>query len=509
MTDTLHIIWFKRDLRHVDHEPLYEAVRTAIESGDKILPLYILEPELWQQPDMSHRHYAFLCECLLSLKQDLNGRLIVRVGEAVSVLEALHQEYKHIQLWSHQESWNGWTYKRDIAVGKWAKDHNMTWHEYSNFGVVRRLKSRDDWADAWHKIMLRPIIAEPPEFHMIDIVSDALPASHKLGLTDDGCIWRQKGGRKEGLQMLDSFLNLRGEHYTKDMSSPVTAFEACSRISPYLSFGCVSMREVFQIASQREADIKNMPYQMRGKWGSALRSFLGRLRWHCHFIQKLEDAPQIEFQNMHPLYDGLRENDFNIEFFEAWKSGKTGYPMIDSAMRALIQTGWINFRMRAMLMSFASYHLWLHWRQTSLYLARLFVDYEPGIHYSQAQMQSGTTGINAIRIYNPIKQGIDQDPEGIFIRKWLPELKDMPQDALHAPWKHHSLMGEYPMPIINEKTARKMAADKIYSLRKQEGHRDGAKKVYEKHGSRKKATQKKRAKKSEEKPSPKQGELPF
>jgi deoxyribodipyrimidine photo-lyase len=119
-----------------------------------------------------------------------------------------------------------------------------------------------------------------------------------------------------------------------------------------------------------------------------------------------------------------------------------------------------------MLMSFASYHLWLHWRKPALHLAKLFTDYEPGIHYSQVQMQSGTTGINAIRIYNPIKQSIDQDPNGVFIRQWIPELRHIDQAFIHTPWMAPSKISDYPMPIVDEKAARKTAADKIYSVRK-------------------------------------------
>lgn len=130
---------------------------------------------------------------------------------------------------------------------------------------------------------------------------------------------------------------------------------------------------------------------------------------------------------MPPAYNGLRENKFNETHFQAWEAGKTGDPMVDDCMRALTATGWINFRMRAILMSFAGYHLWLHRIESALHLAKLFTDYEAGIYYSQVQIQSGTTGINCIRIYNPVKQG--HDPEGSFIRKWIPELAAMNRNS--------------------------------------------------------------------------------
>jgi deoxyribodipyrimidine photo-lyase len=188
---------------------------------------------------------------------------------------------------------------------------------------------------------------------------------------------------------------------------------------------------------------------------------------------------------MHPAYDGLRENDFSEAYYAAWQAGKTGYPMVDACMRMLTATGWLNFRMRAMLMSFASYHLWLHRRKPALHLARLFTDYEPGIHYSEAEMQSGTTGINSIRIYNPIKQGVDHDPDGTFIREWVPELADMQQEFIHMPWKAPSQMNGYPIPVVDEKTARKAAAEKLYRLRKNTAHKEIARKIVNKHGSRK------------------------
>ena len=193
------------------------------------------------------------------------------------------------------------------------------------------------------------------------------------------------------------------------------------------------------------------------------KSFLKRLHWHCHFIQKLEDDPTIEFKNMHSLYDGLREEEFNEKFF-VWKNGITGFPFLDACMRSLKVNGWINFRMRAMLMSFASYHLWLHWKYTADFLATLFIDYEPGIHYTQAQMQSGTTGINTIRIYNPIKQGKDHDPEGLFIKKWIPELSNIPKKDIHTPWLSEVKLKNYPLPIVDESMLEKKQQKKYIML---------------------------------------------
>lgn len=175
----------------------------------------------------------------------------------------------------------------------------------------------------------------------------------------------------------------------------------------------------------------------------------------------------------------------NDAYLTAWQQGQTGYPMVDACMRSLIATGWLNFRMRAMLMSFASYHLWLHWRLPALHLARQFTDYEPGIHYAQAQMQSGTTGINTIRIYNPIKQSLDQDPNGVFIKRWVPELRDVPIGFIHQPWHFPDKMNGYPLPIVDEKAARQAASAKLYALRKPRQHALAAQRIVDKHGSRK------------------------
>lgn len=484
----MQIVWFKRDLRIVDHFPLLEASKRG-----SVLPLYILEPNLWKLPDMSERHYRFLCDSLNTLNQslkDLGASLIIKIGEVIAILKEIHLSMPIEAIWSHQETGNAWTYERDLDVQKWSQMVKIPWYQFPHNGVTRGLKNRDGWSVKWQITMKQTISPKPNQIEPTGLLSDTLPTASTLGLENDPYVSLQAGGRFNAMDTLNSFLYKRGETYTKEMSSPVTAFESCSRLSTHLAFGTISIREVFQAYESRREMIKSMPKFQQSTWLSALRSFSGRLRWHCHFIQKLEDEPRIEKENMHPAYDDLRKDNFNNEFFQAWQQGKTGYPMVDACMRALLATGWLNFRMRAMLMSFASYHLWLHWRQPSLHLAKLFTDYEPGIHYSQSQMQSGTTGINAIRIYNPIKQGLDQDPDGTFIRQWIPELRSVPKTLIHTPWLSSLKPKNYPDPIVEEKTARKFAADKLYGLRKQNpDHRDMAKKIFLRHGSRKSTSQ--------------------
>jgi deoxyribodipyrimidine photo-lyase len=298
----------------------------------------------------------------------------------------------------------------------------------------------------------------------------------------------QAAGEKAARRTLTSFLQMRGYDYRKALSSPLSAEDGCSRLSPHLAFGTLSMRTVHQAT---EVAIANTPDR---SMAYALRGFAGRLRWHCHFMQKLEDEPDIEFQNFARVCDGLRENDFNDDHFAAWCEGRTGYPMVDACMRSLVATGWLNFRMRAMLVSFASYHLWLHWRQPGLFLARQFLDFEPGIHWSQMQMQSGTTGINTLRMYSPTKQAQDQDPQGHFIRRWVPELARVPLPYLAEPWKMDisvqrmagCIIGaDYPGPVVDDKLTMKAAKDRMYGLRKTEGARAEASAVQAKHGSRK------------------------
>ncbi len=485
---SIQVVWFKRDLRVVDHAPLTEAAARG-----PVLPLFIVEPELWQQPDMAARHWAFVAESLAALRTalaDLGQPLIVVTGDAVDVLANIHARTGIAALWSHEETGNGWTFMRDTRVAAWTRAEGIAWHERRQTGVIRRLKSRNGWAQAWDSDMAKPIVETPRALEPLNNGHLAhIPTAQELNLAPDSCPYRQRGGREMAYDTLHSFLAERGRDYRKHMSSPVTAFDACSRLSPHIAWGTLSMREIAQTTWARQRALKTEHAPDTERYRGSVSSFSARQHWHCHFMQKLEDEPRLEFENLHHAYDGLRPEIADSARLQAWSAGETGFPFVDACMRALHQHGWINFRMRAMLMSFASYQLWLPWRDTGLHLARQFTDYEPGIHWSQVQMQSGTTGINTLRIYNPIKQGYDQDPDGAFVRAYLPELDDVPDAFIHEPWRWdgaEALLGRaYPAPIVDNALAAKAAREQVYAVRKGTGHRLAARLIADKHGSRK------------------------
>ncbi len=467
------IVLIHRNARMLDNPALFHGSKNQ-DYG----VIFLYDQNYWQENGKSEIQLNFLLDCL----EDFDGKLKEKNSQ-VCVFSGNHFD---LQKWIEihfPETIIHVNHSTDI--GYFRNDFNNfrdfflkkeKIKLYSDFGIQVQAPNRDKWARDWEDQMSKPLLKEPYANQNIKKIDKPLEPLNlflkDLQLSDKKYLSFQSGGSDQAYSLLDSFLKERCAGYSFKMSSPHEAEHSCSRLSPHIAFGSVSLREIYQ---KLLAELEITGHK------KDLYSFKKRLYWHCHFIQKLETEPELEFCSMHPMSDELR-HDVNSELIERWILGETGFPFLDACIQYLRKGGWINFRMRAMIMSFASYNLWQPWQKTSPLLAELFVDYEPGIHICQVQMQSGVTGINLPRIYSVLKQSKDQDPNADWIKAQIPKISNICTDKIH----NAELRDLYFEKIVDPALTAKKARETIWASRSDIEFKKIAKEVYLKHGSRKK-----------------------
>jgi deoxyribodipyrimidine photo-lyase len=464
--EEINVVWLKRDLRLQDNEAIYNALR----ANKRILFLYIFENSLINDPHYSERHWTFIKQSLVDINDDLkdsNTKILSVNSEVITVFNQLQNYYKINTVFSHQETGLLITYNRDKDFARYCRNNNIKWVENNNNGVLRGLLNREDWFEKWDEYMNSSQITNKLKSDSFIPLGDFKTIERSFStanlFTEKQSVF-QEGGAKMGWRYADTFLQNRHKDYMYHISKPALSRVSSSRLSPYIAWGNISIRQIYQKALNYITE-KNKRH---------LTAFISRLRWQAHFIQKFEMEHTMEEASINKGYHKLKKS-ISLTYQQAWIEGNTGFPLVDASMRCLVQTGFLNFRMRSLLVSFFTHILWQPWQDATHHLSRQFLDFEPGIHFPQMQMQAAETGINHVRIYNPIKNSLEHDADATFIKKWVPELANLPLAFIHQPYlmtpldeqfSNFKLGEDYPLPIVNGKSARKRASDILFGMQK-------------------------------------------
>jgi deoxyribodipyrimidine photo-lyase len=449
-TVTGTVVWHREHLRIADQP----AVAAAAARSDRILPLFVFDPAFYTDRGLAcDSRIDFLHDCLSDLDRQYRecgpedtGGLTLAHGDPVEILERFAEA--------------GWdVFAARSPTGRYGLDRDERARDrcrvrfVSGDGLVRGTdRPRENWQEQVESWLAEEQYTWDPETVAIDTLDTGVTID---GIDDHYGLDPQKtmvpdGGTDEAREQLVEFVD-RIADYPGNISSPVDARGGTSGLSPYLRFGCLSVRQVFQYVSETVPDSRGT------------QMFVSRLFWNLHYRQKLEDWPGWLDTACNPELQGFNADRHDPELVQAWKDGRTGYPMVDASLRCLRETGWLNFRMRALGVSFYYHILQQPWLIGADHYHEHLIDSVAAINYTQWQYQCGLVGKPTLRLYNPIKQVEDQDPEGEFVRRWVPELEDLPAEHLPRPEKTPLAVQEdcgvrigeeYPYPIVEYEAAK-------------------------------------------------------
>ncbi|MEO0801696.1 MAG: deoxyribodipyrimidine photo-lyase [Cyanobacteria bacterium J06642_2] len=439
------IVWFRRDLRVSDHLPLLRAARRGA-----VIPVFILDNSLLHHPETGSARVAFMLDCLRALDRDLHklgGRLILRSGDPVRILPDLIRSSQADGIYAHTDCERIYGRSRDARLNRALQDNSLRIRWFEPAASRDRLTAYPTYRNWWFAKMNEETIPTPARVDVpTDIASVPLPKLSDIDWAPDGKLV-PAGGTAAARKALQRFCDRNLERYYWQLSYP--AAEATSGLSPYLKFGAISVRECYQTVKplQRSPDLRVR---------RSAKQLISRLRWGSGFAQRFRYLPQLEVRSLYTVFDEDGWS-FDEELYRAWQEGRTGFPIVDAAARCLLATGgWqqLNFRIRAIYASFLANLLGMDWRYGALHFMRHLIDGDCPIDHYQWAMQAGVTHCidkSWTRIYHPGQLAINRcDPNGAFIKRWVPELAELSPAQLGEP----PAMETYPAPILDYKTAR-------------------------------------------------------
>jgi deoxyribodipyrimidine photo-lyase len=453
--------WIRRDLRLADNQ----ALAGALSSAGQVVPVFILDPALPDSPDASEKRLAFLLDGLRELDADLQARgsrLVVRRGQPLAELGALLDETGATAIFA-EEDFSPYARRQDAEIAGALPLHLSSGLTVHPPGAVLKADGRPytvftPFSRAWKALPLpsgsdvqvAPTrrLAQPDADGVTIPDAPALPAPIPF-----------PPGEDEARRRLSAFVDPGDPPvYRYAETRNLLGINGTSQLSPYLRFGIVSPRQAV-VTALAAAGAADTAAKRKGA-----ETWLNELIWREFYIHILYHFPHVERSSFRPEYDSIQwENDLGA--FAAWCEGRTGYPVVDAAMRQLLQTGWMHNRARMIIASFLVKDLLIDWRWGERFFMQHLVDGDPASNNGGWQWTAGT-GTDAapyFRIFNPVLQGKKHDADGIFVRRWLPELARVPDKYLHTPWEMPDdvqrqvgcVIGQdYPGPLIDHGWAR-------------------------------------------------------
>ena len=468
------IVWIRRSFREYDNTALVEASK----QHEKVIPLYVVDEEFFENASLGYPRVKFRHDALESFKKDLreDGKdLVVRKGKPVDELEKAVEETGAEKVYFNRD-YTPYSRDRDERVKKELdvdvesfKDIVMFEKKeiLTNSGTPYKVYSyyKKKWFDGEKR---RP--QEVDKYKVPEVESEEIPSLEEHGFErpeNFEWIWNpsREGAKKRIEELKENILKY-------DKNRDYAWKDSTSKLSPHLKFGTVSIREVFWEAERLKARNPDSDTSGIKTWQEELawRDYYFQILWN--FPYETEEPFMEKYRGNEPDWDSRRESE---EKWNAWIEGRTGYPFVDAGMRQLKRTGWMHNRLRMVVTNFSCKDLWLDWRDVHEYFSRMFVDAEisamvGGIQWSYS---IGTDAQPYFRVFNPTSQAERYDPDGEYIRKWVPELKDVPDEHIHQPWKMNQLQQEncgveigedYPEPIVDHDEKRKEAIERFEEL---------------------------------------------